>query len=97
SSSARPSWRCGKCRSRSSERGAEMTRIRLNVLIRALATVICLALLQASARPAPAQGAWPERTVTVVLPFPAGGNTDTMARLLAEHLAVKFGKGFVID
>jgi len=67
------------------------------MLAGALATVICLALLQASAPSARAQGAWPARAVTVVVPFPAGGNTDTMARLLAEHLTGKFGRGFVID
>jgi hypothetical protein len=40
---------------------------------------------------------WPERPVTIIVPFPAGGNTDTMARLLAERLQRKLGQGFVID
>ena len=40
---------------------------------------------------------WPDRPVTIVVPFPAGGNTDTMARLLAEHLKQKIGGTFIVD
>ncbi|HEY8579465.1 MAG TPA: tripartite tricarboxylate transporter substrate binding protein [Beijerinckiaceae bacterium] len=44
-----------------------------------------------------AQAAWPERTVTIVVPFPAGGNTDTMARLAAEYLGQKLGQAFIVE
>jgi len=40
---------------------------------------------------------WPTRSVTVIVPFGAGGNTDTMARLGAQHLTAKFGQTFVIE
>jgi tripartite-type tricarboxylate transporter receptor subunit TctC len=40
---------------------------------------------------------WPTRPVTVVVPFGAGGNTDMMARLAAQHLASKFGQPFVVE
>jgi tripartite-type tricarboxylate transporter receptor subunit TctC len=33
----------------------------------------------------------------VVVPFGAGGNTDMMARLAAQHLSVKFGQSFVVE
>ena len=33
---------------------------------------------------------WPSRPVTIVVPFGAGGNTDMMARLAAQHLSAKF-------
>ena len=36
---------------------------------------------------ATAQDKWPSRPVTVIVPFAAGGNTDVMARIFAEHLA----------
>jgi len=40
---------------------------------------------------------WPNRSVTVIVPFGAGGNTDMMARLGAQHLTAKFGQTFVIE
>jgi tripartite-type tricarboxylate transporter receptor subunit TctC len=30
---------------------------------------------------------WPSRPVTIVVPFGAGGNTDMLARLAAQHLS----------
>jgi tripartite-type tricarboxylate transporter receptor subunit TctC len=41
--------------------------------------------------------AWPQKAVTVVVPFPAGGSTDTIARMLAAPLNEKLGQPFVID
>jgi tripartite-type tricarboxylate transporter receptor subunit TctC len=40
---------------------------------------------------------WPARSVTVIVPFGAGGNTDMMARLGTEHLTEKFGQPFVVE
>ena len=40
---------------------------------------------------------WPSRPVTVLVPFGAGGNTDTMARLAAQHLSNKLGQSFVVE
>jgi tripartite-type tricarboxylate transporter receptor subunit TctC len=44
-----------------------------------------------------AQDAWPSRPVTIVVPFAPGGNTDLIARLMAERLSKAFGKPFVVD
>jgi tripartite-type tricarboxylate transporter receptor subunit TctC len=41
--------------------------------------------------------AWPDRPVTIIVPFPPGGNTDTMARLLAKKLSEKFNQSFIVD
>jgi tripartite-type tricarboxylate transporter receptor subunit TctC len=51
------------------------------------------------ALPAPtqAQEAWPQRQVTVVVPFSAGGSADLLARLLTQHLQAKFGTPFVVE
>ncbi len=38
------------------------------------------------AAPAPALAAWPERPVTIIVPFSAGGSTDNVARISAEWL-----------
>ena len=40
---------------------------------------------------------WPNRIVTVMVPFGAGGNTDMMARLAAQDLSSKFGQTFVVE
>jgi tripartite-type tricarboxylate transporter receptor subunit TctC len=40
---------------------------------------------------------WPERTVTIVVPFPAGGPTDMVGRVLAQQMQDKLGKSFVVD
>ena len=40
---------------------------------------------------------WPDRVVTVVVPFGAGGNTDMMARLAAQDLSARFGQTFVVE
>jgi tripartite-type tricarboxylate transporter receptor subunit TctC len=40
---------------------------------------------------------YPERTIKIVVPFPAGGPTDVAARLIAKSLAEKFGKGVIVE
>jgi tripartite-type tricarboxylate transporter receptor subunit TctC len=40
---------------------------------------------------------WPSKPVRFVVPFPAGGTTDIIARLLGERLSQKFGQQFVIE
>jgi tripartite-type tricarboxylate transporter receptor subunit TctC len=44
-----------------------------------------------------AQGAWPSRPVTVVVPFPPGGGTDAFARPLFAAMSKNTGRQFVID
>ncbi len=44
-----------------------------------------------------AQGNWPARPVTIVVPFAAGGNTDVMARIFSEHLSKRLGQQFVVE
>ncbi|WP_051236161.1 Bug family tripartite tricarboxylate transporter substrate binding protein [Ottowia thiooxydans] len=40
---------------------------------------------------------WPTRTVTLVVPYPPGGNVDNLARLLATEFTRKIGGTFIID
>jgi tripartite-type tricarboxylate transporter receptor subunit TctC len=51
----------------------------------------------AGAAPVHAQDAWPQRAVTLVVPFGAGGSADLTARILSTHLQAKFGQPFVVD
>ena len=40
---------------------------------------------------------WPEKPVTVIVPFPAGGGTDAFARPLTTELTKRLGKTFIVD
>ncbi len=44
-----------------------------------------------------AQETWPSKTVTILVPYAAGGIADLLARLSAEMLSKKFGKPFIIE
>jgi tripartite-type tricarboxylate transporter receptor subunit TctC len=44
-----------------------------------------------------ARAAWPERTVTIIVPFPPGGPNDLLGRLLAAELAPKLGQSVVVE
>jgi tripartite-type tricarboxylate transporter receptor subunit TctC len=57
---------------------------------------LALAVAPAGAQ-APSAQAWPSRHVTVVVPFPAGGPTDVLARALAADLGEKLGQQFVVE
>ena len=46
-----------------------------------------------SAAPAFAQGNWPAQQIRVIVPYPAGGSTDVLFRILAETLKDKLGGG----
>ena len=44
-----------------------------------------------------AQAAWPARSVRMIVPFPPGGTTDFIARLMSQRLGAVFGQTFVIE
>jgi tripartite-type tricarboxylate transporter receptor subunit TctC len=64
--------------------------------MRNLLKAACLALLVALPAPALAQK-FPERTVRIIVPFAAGGGVDSIARLLAEKLQVRFGVPVIVE
>jgi len=66
-----------------------MIRRRFLIVLPALLATPRLALAQTAA--------WPLRPVRVIVPFPPGGTTDFVARLVSQRLATVLGQGFVIE
>jgi tripartite-type tricarboxylate transporter receptor subunit TctC len=58
----------------------------------ALATLLATTVL----RPAHAQ-TFPSRTITIIVPYPAGGPTDVLARLVAQHAGADLGQSITVD
>ena len=57
-----------------------------------------LALLAAPATPAGAQqDTYPRRAVTLVVPFPAGGPSDALARGIAQHMGTALGQSVIVE
>lgn len=61
-----------------------------------LASLAAVALVGPGLRPSFAAD-WPQRPVRVLMPFAAGGNSDGMARILAQRLSQVFEQQFVIE
>jgi putative tricarboxylic transport membrane protein len=60
--------------------------------------LIAFAFLAASAVPLAAQAdTYPSRAITVVVPFPAGGPSDVVARIVAEHMGRTLAQQMVIE
>ena len=54
-------------------------------------------LLAACALPGHAQDKWPSKPITYIVPFPPGGTTDVLARLIAQKLGAALGQTVVVD
>ena len=44
-----------------------------------------------------AMAAWPDKSVTLIVPFPPGGSSDMIARTLGTKLTEKFGNTFIVE
>jgi tripartite-type tricarboxylate transporter receptor subunit TctC len=56
-----------------------------------------LAAVSAVSSAAFAQGVFPSRPITLVVPYSAGGGHDAMARVVAERLSARFGQNVLVD
>ncbi|HEX5508006.1 MAG TPA: tripartite tricarboxylate transporter substrate binding protein [Pseudolabrys sp.] len=59
-------------------------------MLAALAALIVMAADNAHA-------AWPDHTITIIVPFPPGGPNDLLGRLLAAELAPKLGQSVIVE
>ena len=64
-----------------------------------IAACACAALVLTGAvlKSSVARAAWPERTITIIVPFPPGGPNDLLGRLLAAELAPKLGQNVIVE
>ena len=58
-----------------------------------LAVMLCAVSLTVGAQTTP----WPDKAVTIVVPFPAGGSTDMVARAMALQMGSALGQSFIVD
>jgi tripartite-type tricarboxylate transporter receptor subunit TctC len=57
----------------------------------------CVLLAIAAIAPAQAQSDFPSRPITIIVPFPPGGSSDTVTRLVAQKLGENLKTNIVID
>ena len=60
-------------------------------------STLLAALLLSAALGATAQGSWPTRSITMIVPFPPGGLADLVARPVAEAMSRELGQPVVIE
>lgn len=64
---------------------------------RAALAAAASALAFGLAAPAVAQDAWPSKPVKIIVPFPAGSFTDTVARVISDHMARALNQTVIVE
>ena len=64
--------------------------------MKGMAAAVVLTAALAWSGPVPAQ-VYPARPITMIVPFPAGGPTDTLARIVTERMRISLGQPVVIE
>ena len=59
--------------------------------------VVAATALALNALPPLAQDAWPAKPVKIISPFPVGGTSDVMARMVAQALGRELGQPFIVE
>ena len=60
-------------------------------------SVIAASLLALAAFCSPAAAQYPNKPITVIVPFAAGGPTDVVARLVGEHMSRTLGQTILVE
>jgi tripartite-type tricarboxylate transporter receptor subunit TctC len=64
---------------------------KLITAVAATLALLCFALLPACAQ------TWPQKPIRLIVPFPAGGGTDVVARMVADHLSKLLGQPIFVE
>jgi tripartite-type tricarboxylate transporter receptor subunit TctC len=66
-------------------------------MLRLISIALASALAAGTAAAQGGDGAWPDRPIRLIVPFPAGSSTDIVARIVAQKLGPRLGQQVVID
>ena len=66
-------------------------------LVRLMFALLLLSPLPSQAQGTPANAAWPQRPVRIVVPWPAAGAIDILARAMAERLGQRWGQPVLVE
>lgn len=69
----------------------------ISFLHRIVATLLIVACVIGGIRQAAAQSAYPSRSITIIVPFVAGGPTDVVARIVTQQMAATLGQHIIIE
>ncbi|MBO9679304.1 MAG: tripartite tricarboxylate transporter substrate binding protein [Acidovorax sp.] len=64
---------------------------------RAIRVLVCTAVLGGSLAGAAWAQAWPSKPISLIVPFPAGGTTDVLARAAGQELSKSLGQPVVVE
>ena len=73
-----------------------MTRL-LRVIVAAGAALLAMAASAPAQMQGPLQGQYPNKPVTLIVPFGPGSATDTISRIIAQHLGQALNQSIVIE
>jgi tripartite-type tricarboxylate transporter receptor subunit TctC len=73
------------------------TRMNLNCNLDRRHLIRAIALAAAMAGGGAMAQAWPNKPISLIVPFPAGGTTDVLARALAEKLTLSLGQTVIVE
>lgn len=65
--------------------------------LRSLTAAVALGTGLLASVPAAAQAAYPSKTITMIVPFSAGGTTDILARIVSQALTTELGQSVIVD
>lgn len=74
-----------------------MTALRLKSAAAAVVAALGLGTAAPAQAQAPAQGAYPGKPIRLIMPFPAGGTPDLLARTVATQVESQLGQTIVVD